>query len=237
MAFLTLQGVTWPISKDSAVPKIVEVGYMGRQIDGSISGTRRAVKNEWKLKTIPLNPVDALELQYTLLGLGNHWSFDSATGLLYSDKGLLNSAPEPAPTYTGVPTPKFGAGCIEILTGATTSLVGVAGYGPDGNNATTVTLIVWFYNGATWDGYALTDVNGTTTATVYKNGALLGSTMPGFITFNSTALSLNGKNFAGTNQNSFFDDLVVLPLLHGTCRPRDLVERGSPPFSPLPQRS
>lgn len=233
MAFLTLQGVQWNVSKDGAAPKIVEIGYSGRQIDGSLASTRRAIKREWKLKTIPYNPVDALMFQDVLLGLGNHWSFDSPTTYLYSDKGLLNIVA--TGTYTtAAPAPKFGVGCIQVLSAA--ALTWTALLGIDGSAAGAFTVVVWFWNGASWDGYAMSYIVATSTAVVYKNGALLGSTVPGFFQFSTTNgnFALVGKNFAGTLQNSFFDDLVILPYF---TRPADLAiwSSAAAAFAPLPK--
>jgi hypothetical protein len=229
--FLTLQGVNWNVATKQAAPKIVEVGYMARQIDGSMARTRRALKREWKFQTVPLSPTDALVLQSTLLGLGHHWSFDSSTTYLYSDKGLLNASGTGTYTTT-TPSPKFGTGCIEIASGAEVgwdALIGV-----DGNNAGAWSAVVWFYNGTSWDCYAMSFLVSTSTCVCYKNGTLLGSSVPGFIIGSPPAFELLGKSFAGVNQISYFDDLVVFPYL---LRNSDLAtfSAETAAFSPLDQ--
>ena len=198
-------------------------------IDGSYAATRRALKREWKLKTIPYSPSDALAFQNMLLGLGNHWSFDASGSVLYSDKGLLNSGGSASYTTSG-PTPKFGAGCIEV--GSAGQVYWPALTGIDGHPAGAMSYVVWFWNGSAWDGYA-GSYNGAAYV-LYKNGVLQSPGLPGFIQFNTSLFQLDGKNFAGSSQNSYFDDLVVLPYL---ARPADLAvwSNASQPFSALPK--
>lgn len=233
-SFLQLNGVNWPVSTDQAQPKDVEIGQTIRAIDGTEVGTRRALKREWKLKTIPYSPTDALAFRYAVRGEGHHWSFDSnsPTGTyLYSDKGLLNSASSGTLTYaTSTPSPKFGAGELEISSGG--SVTWAALVGEDGNTAGSWSVIVWFYNGSSWDGYAVS-YNGSSYVQ-YKNGVVGLPALPGFISASGSGLALLGKGYGGSNQVAYFDDLVVLPYL---ARPADLAvwSGATAAFAPLPK--
>ena len=231
MSFLTLDGIAWPVAKDKAEKDILEIGYYGTAIDGSFIGTRRNIKRQWKLTTPPLSPSDALALKNLLLGLGHHWSFDTS---VYSDKGLTLSSGGLFQIITSSPTPKFGAGCLQIGSGVQVNAVG--GINPyAGAFASTFSYVVWFWNGSSWDGYA-GSVNQGTAVALYKNGASLGAFFPGFVGYvpASGSLVLYGRNYLGTAQISYFDDLVALPYL---ARNADLAvwSNAAIPFGALPQ--
>jgi hypothetical protein len=236
VAFLTINGIAWSIAgqgSNAAVLHVNEVGWSGRMIDGSYAKTQRAIKRGYKFRTIPLGPADCLALKNMLLGLGNHWSFDSSTGYLYSDvKGLTYDGQSGSTAYvTSSPTPKFGAGCLEILSGgeltfsrALTDQTGTIG--------TTASYVLWFWNGASWDGYSGSWTNGSA-GTQYKNGVSQGTTIPGFLSL-SSGLNLFGKTAGGSNANAYFDDLVILPY---AARNADLQawSQATSAFSNLPQ--
>lgn len=234
MSFLTLAGANIPIGDGSAKLEVNEIGYYGKAIDGTMIGTRRAIKRAWKATTIPLNPVDALVVKNILLGLGHHWSFDPPASYLFSDKGLAATGGNL--TYnTTSPTPKFGAGCALISSGLQEqfplALVNYAGtFSPQ-----TFTYVVWNWNGSTWDGYAGVVVN-FLAGNVYKNGTLLAASgFPGFCTLDASGnFNLFGKTYAGAAANAYFDDLVLLPY---AARASDLAtwSSASAAFSQLPQ--
>lgn len=232
MSFLTLNGIAWPVSVEGLKASIIEIGYKGRSISGSMIGTRRAIKRQWKGKTPPLSPTDAAAFKAMLIGQGQHWSFDAATATqaVYSDKGYLLSGT--IPTQPNPPPPKFGANSIQIGSAATLSAYF---FDLAGNFASILSYVVWFWNGTAWDGYAGSLINGGSTVT-YKNGALLGSP-PGFLAYfgggGAGYFGIGGYSAAGVAQASSFDDLVVLPYL---ARPADLAAWSTEtvPFSALP---
>lgn len=77
MAFLTINGVTIPVTDASLQP--VEIGSRDRTIDGTLFLGRRAVKRSWRVTTKPLDYATANAVWGLVQGNGIQSKFDSAT--------------------------------------------------------------------------------------------------------------------------------------------------------------
>lgn len=68
MAFLTVAGVTVPVSVNQFTSKRIEVGTTERAFDGTMRSSIRARKNEWSIVTAMMPAADAESLISTLEG-------------------------------------------------------------------------------------------------------------------------------------------------------------------------
>ena len=105
------------------------------------------------------------------------------------------------------------------------------------------TMMVCKYVGAAWVHYALTYDASTATTVQYKNGLphtpVAGDNITNWYTYtaSTTVHKLDGKDIAGTNANSRYDQLVIVPYV----MPADMIAAFDTellttnlPFSPLP---
>jgi hypothetical protein len=90
MTFLALNGITVKCSLDGGAQRsVVYVGGASRGFDGTLRGGHRALKREWRFKTVPLDMVESAALQGLVEGRGEHWAFETHHD---SDAGLTPAA-------------------------------------------------------------------------------------------------------------------------------------------------
>lgn len=202
MAIISFGGFTPSVQDGSLSVSVEEHGPASPSYRGYLRDAVRARRRTWKF-TVPVDTAaNGDALADFILGRGHHFAFDTS---LYSDGGLGPQSGYAASLGTAAPAPKFGSRRVQVNSATTLSWVmSVPRTG-------SWTMAWWFYNGASWDHWAVTSNN--TTLTYYKNG--VGTTAPGNYSVTESSgngtFSLLGKNVAGTNQNSQFDDLVILP--------------------------
>lgn len=200
MSYLTINGLSVGLALTSVTKTRDVIGAgVTRAQDGSARNNFNAKKWHLKGKTTPLTQTEAMLLRALLDGLGDHWSFDTD---LYSDKGIL----APGVRITSAPTPKYGAGALQLGTGGTFTFT-LADSVSDG-----WTIIVWNYESSAWHHYVGFGVNDSIGGgTWYRDGVAHAApswwTTGGNSTISGTTLFLDLVN-EGTD---FIDDLVVIP--------------------------
>lgn len=173
MAFLTINGMTLPVSKGSVSVSDEEIGERGRAFDGTPYESLRSVKRSWTFKTTPLSQADAAAWRAVIRGVGGSWSFESDT---YSAQGdALGIVGTVARVASGN---KFGTYGLSIAD--TGSFAQFPVRSPTGRS----TAVFWA--GADYFWAVLSD-----NATYYLNGALYGQTPASFP--NPTLLSVIGQ--------------------------------------------
>lgn len=193
MAFLTFNGITCPIQRDSykeSEPKLI--GSSDRAADGSLVESVLRYKRSAKFELIPMSKADAWAWENFFLGEGHHISLDSN---LYSSKGLGPTVYANVATSAG--TRKHGA-----ASGAIQATAQVLKY--EDWYSTEFTLIHWHFNGATWDHWVRR--NDGVTQYYYKAGAYDGTGDTWVTT------SAGDVSFTSGGSAMYVDDLVLLPF-------------------------
>lgn len=192
MPIFSINGISYDLNSDAQErPEVLE--DVARSAGGTLLRTRIAVKASLELKTTPMSRAAAVELVKLLEGRGDHWPFDeSGSDVGWSEGGLGVASGSPT-RVTSAPSPRYGAGCVQIGAGAR---VGWSA-GATGD----WTLMAWRWSGSAWEHYALTSGGAK-----YKDGASYGGSIP-FLAVSAGIVYL-GDTGAGAAQ--YFDDLVLL---------------------------
>jgi len=195
MAFCELNGWAVPVAEGGASVTQRGLGSIQRAFSGWASGERRALVRDFKLTTPPQDEATANALESLAAGLGESWSFDND---LWGSKG---TGPNTGYTVTlSAVGGKYG-GKVQVNAGSSLAYA-IA--------PSVYTLLVWRFNGATWDHYGI-DSSGAQ----WKNGAAhtpIGTDdVTNFTTFGASSFSIDGKDAGGVNAASDYDDLVFVP--------------------------
>lgn len=211
MAALTINGITVPVEDGSLEldEDVVGVG-LDRAQDGTARNNFNDIKRRFPGKTTPLSQADAQLLAVLFKGLGDHYTFDADA---YSDKGVgwtsAPTMPTGASIVTATPTPKRGAGALQLDANAGHSIAFPLQRLTDGwcfavwYSLAAAAFDLWIVSGAG------TVAAGGAVAAAWKNGVAQGSVMPAWAAIDATARTLTLKGQAGGTGT--FDDLVVLP--------------------------
>lgn len=139
MAYLTLNGITIPVASGDGGERDDSMYAGARSITGTYVEDLVATKRIWECTTPILSRAEALAVKGLVLGDGQSWSFDTD---LYSDKkGALLTSSGNATRATSAPTPKFGAGRLNVATSAIT-------YWDE--SLANWTVGVWYYDTSVW---------------------------------------------------------------------------------------
>lgn len=215
MAFLSINGWEIDILDGSFSVADVDVGVRGAGYGGSSRDARRAIGVQVKATTIFQDQWLSMPLEELLRGNGHHFSFDET---LYADtasgRGVGPEAGYSASLVTAAPAPKYGTRCLKVPSATTISWIVNAPY-DDPSGSGECTVMVWFWNGASWDHYVYCQAPAG--VSLFKNGAYLSGAAPGNVSATvasdgSATVTLEGQNFAGANADAYFDDLVILPV-------------------------
>ena len=192
MAALFLNGLSIPISVQGAdsSPNVSEDA--ARTVGGVMVRSRRAVVQSFKGNTIPVSATLAADINGIMNALMDHWSFDSATYWAWSEGGITTDGGTGAYATT-TPSPKFGAGYLEVNAGAYWSAATALG--------TAWTVMIWTYESGAWHHYAL-----TSTGIRYKDGAVYGSGIA-FLSVVSGSTRIGDVASVAAQQ---FDDFLAL---------------------------
>lgn len=201
MAALTINGWEIPLAETrSPSLSYQRVGPADAlAADGSILRTSTAHK--WtspRLQTTPLSLAEGRSLQRLLLGMGEVWTFnESGSQALVGSKG------------TGPEAGSAGARSVAQAKHGAASLLCASGddHTYDAGSSTW-SLLFWRYS-TQWDHYALTS------AGEWWDGTSKGSgTNPSnFTTTSGSLLTLRGRNDAGSDSDSYYDHVVIVPYV------------------------
>ncbi|TQF12476.1 hypothetical protein FJV41_28750 [Myxococcus llanfairpwllgwyngyllgogerychwyrndrobwllllantysiliogogogochensis] len=108
MPFLALNGIPVPVAEGRR--RQVNIGTDSRAFSGAYRLGRRAVRQEWEFKTVPLSPEEALALRGLIAGDGHALAFD---GDAFTSRGL-NRMTAVGTTFQGA---RFGGG-LNLAVGA-----------------------------------------------------------------------------------------------------------------------
>jgi hypothetical protein len=208
---LTINGIAVPVEEGLELDEDVVGAGLDRGQDGSARNNFNAIKRRLAPKTPPMLIADAQLIGALLKGVGDHWTFDTDA---YSDKGVgwtaVPTMPAGCSIISATPTPKRGAGALQIDANAAHSIAFPLPPLTDG-----WCFAVWFSLAAA--AFDLWIVSGTGTvasggavAGAWKNGVAQSSVMPAWAAIDATAKTLTLKGQAGGTDT--FDDLVVLPV-------------------------
>ncbi|QSQ17176.1 hypothetical protein [Myxococcus landrumensis] len=87
MHFLALNGIPVPVTEGRR--RQVSIGTDSRAFSGAFRLGRRAVRQEWEFKTVPLPPDEVLALRGLIAGDGHTLAFDADT---FTSRGLSRAA-------------------------------------------------------------------------------------------------------------------------------------------------
>lgn len=201
MPFLTVNGLTVQVRKDSWSESNDDVQTTGRAVNGTYFRDVVAYKRGWTGETPILTGTTAAALRDWIKGRGDYASFESSTR---TSRGLTPSGTGTANTSTS--EKKFGTRSLLISSGGTAAYAFGSGY------ASRWTVCVWKRTASNvFTHYAIDDAG-----TQYKAGAVhtpSGSdSVANWLTSSSGTFTLLGKDIAGTNSASaYYDELVVVP--------------------------
>ena len=191
MAALSLNGWTVPLLLEGA-QQTPDVGEdAAPSVSGEMIRLRRYIKQKWSIKAGPLTASQKADLFGLALGQCDHWSFDeSGTDWQWSEGGigLLSGT---ATYATATPSPKYGAGYIDVGTSNLPTF--------DARIAGAWTLLAWRYESGAWHHHAI-----TSTGDYYEDGAVTGSAPVGL------AVTSGSVRLGSTLSTQQWDDLVLL---------------------------
>lgn len=194
---LRISGIPIPILTEAASHTTTQIGENERAEDGSMIISRRALKENYKLKIAHQIPTDAIAYRELFLGRGHTWNFDTT---VYSSKGL---GPTVLTNTVINATSKYGAGGAQqtASSGRFRAIALPA-------NGTKWTVMLWRKIGAgAFVHYIVTNTTkGASQA--YVNGVLASDTTVWLGVSTSTGtVTLDADGASTTN----IDDLVILP--------------------------
>lgn len=179
-----------------------KVGASDHMHSGQPRRTRRNRRRKWTATTRFNSPSVALEILRIAEGDGEVWTFDDATSPEFGSKGFGARAGSVWTRLTTSPTPKHGAGCIEVDSSDA--------FEADFALGSSWTILVWKNDStsdANWVSFALTSAGD-----FWEDGTKNGSNDPDlWIDVSSGYPALEGKDDAGSVSPTRYDHLVVLP--------------------------
>lgn len=205
MPYLTLSGFEVPVSTVGANYARTAQGDESRAFGGQFVPSRRNVSRTFTLTAPLASRSDQLPLMGLIQGDGHKWNFNSD---LYSSKGL---GPQAGYTVTMSATGGIVGGYVQVTSAQTLSYRRL--------QDSDYSMMVWKYVGAAWVQYVLTFDASTGTTTQYKAGSphtpIAGDNITNWFSYSTGTgdFTLNGKDIAGTNANSRYDELVIVPYL------------------------
>jgi len=185
MPFLTLNGITVPVVEGRR--RQVSIGTDSRSFGGAYRLGRRAVRQEWELRTGPLSTADALAFRRFISGDGHALAFDADT---YSSRGLGQGSGA-GTLYSGA---KFNGGIRFTATGLGTWAMQLGSTWTTLHHRYDATVAGWRHFINRSDGSRFTQ------------GAA--SALQGGMSVSGGSLTL-----AGSTSLTDFDDAVGLPFL------------------------
>lgn len=202
MAFLTLNGISLGIVQ-GAKRKELEIGAgLERAYNGDLLRSSQAYKRQWSLSSAPMTQAESVAWVALLQSRHDHWNFNTDK---YSDNGLVATSDTGTSIITSSPSPKYGAGCLNIASGTGNSIAWATGcLAVDGT--VTLTVTVWRYESGAWHWYWITQSGGS--VAVYKDGSSSAISLPSWLDTTSGNVTLKG--IAGTAFQ--YDDLHVYPF-------------------------
>jgi len=230
MAFLTISGYTIPISATGVGLERTGLGEQTVSYGGAQQPERWGITRSFELKATLMTREKATALSGLIQGDGHYMPFDTT---FYSSKGLG--------PYTGyIATISAAGGAVGGGYMQVTSSHDIE-Y-PFSANADR-TMMVCKFVGAAWVHYAITYDASTGTTVQYKNGTphtpIAGDSIVNWFSYTPATgvWKLMGKDIAGVNANSRYDQLVIAPYLMSAdmiaAFDTELLTTGMP-FSPLP---
>ena len=209
MSAITLNGLAFPVARNSLAEHPREVGQNSTAFDGTPRASRQRLVTDIELESTAL-PFDTAAAWMGLInGLGHVWSFDAH---LYSSKGLGPSSSTGASIQASC---KFGSG-LRLTNGGSVT------YGASLGSTWTVGL--WRYSSG-WSHYLV-----RSDGAKWLNGARADGTSTPFIEVASGAVTISNTSGGAVD----FDDLVALPFLAPTDWP-PVLGVASSAFSALPR--
>lgn len=197
MAWLSI--FNWDVGAKSANEQTENIGTFGRSFDGGFVDARRASLGMHKFTSSPLVEEDARTLYNLMLGLGETWTADSASDEEYGSRGTGVASGSTWTRITSGPSPKWGAGCYDVLSGNY--------FEPNYTLPDEWTILAWKYE-SSWEAFALLD-DGTYWDGTAKNS---GDDPDLWIDTSTTGRPrFEGKNKAGSNANTNYDYIQILP--------------------------
>jgi hypothetical protein len=230
MAYLTISGFEVPVAAGSSSFDNSELGSRSQAFSGQQLPEARSLTRGLTLKTALESKADALPLMGLIQGDGHAWAFDSS---LYSSKGL---GPQAGYTVTMSATGGVTGGGYVQVTSAQTLGYRYLTYGD-------FSVMVYKYTGGAWHQYVYTMDRSSGTVTQYKDGAthspVAGDSILNWFTYTSSTsdFAFAGKDIDGTNGNSRYDQLVIVPWLMTASMVAAFhtqIATTNIPFSPLP---
>ena len=206
MPYLSLSGFSVPVRATGATFANTALGEDSRAFGGQLVPSRRSLSRSFEIQTIVDTPGAARALAGLVQGEGHKWSFNSD---LYSSKGL---GPQAGYTVTMSATGGVAGGGYVQVTSAQSIGWRSLQYGD-------FTMMVYKYTGGAWHQYVYTYDLSTTTVAQYKDGAshspVAGDNITNWFTYTSATgdFAFAGKDIDGTNGNSRYDELVIVPYL------------------------
>ena len=230
MSFLTISGYNIPISATGV--SLERLGYGERSVSygGAQQPERWGVSNNFELASTLTTREKARALSGLIQGDGHYMAFDS---MLYSSKGL-------GPFSGYVVTMSATGGAVGGGYMQVTSSHDIE-YRFDANADRT--MMVCKFVGAAWVHYAITYDASTGTTVQYKNGTphtpIAGDNITNWFSYTTATgvWKLMGKDIAGVNADSRYDQLVIAPYVMSAdmiaAFDTEILTTGMP-FSPLP---
>lgn len=206
MPYLALNGFTVPVRATGATFENLALGEAYRSFGGQLVPNRRSLSREFEIQTTVDTPGAARSLVGLVQGEGHKWAFNSD---LYSSKGL---GPQAGYAVTMSATGGVAGGGYVQVTSAQTIGWRVLQYGD-------FSMMVYKYTGGAWVQYVYTFDMSTATVAQYKNGLphtpAGGDNITNWFTYTASTgdFAFAGKDIDGTNGNSRYDELVIVPYL------------------------
>jgi len=229
MPYLTLSGFEVSVSTQGSSYERTALGGETRAFGGQLVPERRSISR----KLVAETPIGGREEHRALAGLvqgdGHKWNFDAD---LYSSKGL---GPQAGYAITMSATGGVISGYVQVTSAGSLTYRKI--------QPGDYSVMVWKYVGAAWIQYALVFDMSAGSTTQYKAGAPhtpAGSDniLNWFAYSTGTGdFTLSGKDIAGTNANSRYDELVIVPYAMTAAMVSAFhveVQTTGVPFSELP---
>lgn len=203
MPFLTLNGITVPVSKDGGDAEWRDEADMGRSASGTFIGTIGTSKRSWKIELRRLAKREAAAWERLAKGLGHRFSFADE----FSSKGLA-AVTTGTVTFDGA-SGKFGKR-VTVASGATAAWT----LGTDRHHGLVAdyTVSVWHEDsGPVWAHYLFVRHSGV--VTWYLDGVLQGGSAPAWL---DVDLGTGTVTLGEVGTEHAFSEMVVHPFAIGT---------------------
>lgn len=205
MPFLSLNGITCPVSAESGADEMQVQGEGGRGLNGNFGATVYTRRKKWELTTKPLASRAAVAWERLAMGLGHRWSFVDG----YSSKHLFYTNTGTAPTFNGA-SGKFDKRMTVPSNSTVSWTLGVEKY--DGLTGD-YTVSVWHEDsGPAWAHYLFVRAAGVDTW--YLAGALQGGARPAWFAVDLALGKVTLGEAAAATAHAF-SEMVVHPFAIG----------------------